>query len=247
MAILELTDLQKAFGGVEALNYINMQIEAGEHCSVIGPNGAGKTTLFNAISGRFPASSGKIIFDGKDITNLPPYKRINLGMGRTFQITNIYPKLTAFENIQAAIIKKINGGFSFFKPVKFNDKIRQETCNILKELELENRAGEIAGNMPYGDQRLLEVGIALANQPRLLLLDEPTAGMSPEETRSTVELIERVSQERKMTLLLIEHDMDVVFAISHRIFVLHQGTLIAEGTPQEVSENKEVISAYFGE
>ena len=247
MAILKLTDLTKAFGGVEALNYINMTIEKGENCSVIGPNGAGKTTLFNSISGRFLPSSGKIEFNGHDITKEPPYKRISRGMGRTFQITNIYPKLTAFENIQAAVIKKINGGFSFFKPVSKNPIIREETCNILRELEMEQRAGEIAGNMPYGDQRLLEVGIALANEPSLLLLDEPTAGMSPEETRGTVELIARVSKERQTTLLLIEHDMDVVFAISDRIFVLHQGTLIAEGTPREVSENEEVISAYFGE
>jgi len=247
VTILELTDLTKSFGGVEALNYINMRLEKGQNCSVIGPNGAGKTTLFNAISGRYPATSGKIVFNGQDITKLPPYKRISLGMGRTFQITNIYPALTAYENIQAAVIKKINGGFSFFKPVRRIAAIKEETCQILRELELEERAGEIAGNMPYGDQRLLEVGIALANEPMLLLLDEPTAGMSPEETRSTVELIARVSKERQTTLLLIEHDMEVVFAISERIFVLHQGVLIAEGTPEEVSQNEEVKSAYFGE
>ena len=247
MNILQLIDLEIAFGGIMAINGVNLSITQGEICSVIGPNGAGKTTLFNLISGRFAPTKGKVQFNGIDITGKPPYKIISLGLGRTFQITNIFPKLTAFENIQAAVIKFFGKSYSLFRPVRMYGAIKEKTNKILQELELEARAHELAEHLPYGDQRLLEVGIALANEPKLLLLDEPTAGMSPEETHNTVAMIQRVAEERKMTLLLIEHDMDVVFSISDRIFVLHQGEMIAVGTPREVSKNKQVISAYLGE
>lgn len=247
MSILKLENVNKSFGGLAALRDICFTVEADEICSVIGPNGAGKTTLFNVISGRFPPDKGKIVFDGININGKAPYRVVSLGMGRTFQITNIYPRLTAYENIQAAVIKRLGQSFRLFKPVRFIPEIKREAIKILDELELSAKADEIASQLPYGDQRLLEVGIAMASEPRLLLLDEPTAGMSPEETHSTVALIERLTRERKMALLLIEHDMDVVFSISHRIFVLHQGLLIAEGSPKEVSSNEQVISAYLGE
>jgi branched-chain amino acid transport system ATP-binding protein len=170
-----------------------------------------------------------------------------MGIGRTFQITNIFPLLSTFENIQAAVIKNRNKSFTFFRSAKRIQELQDDTWQILKEIELMDQAEVTSGHMPYGDQRRLEIGIALANRPSLLLLDEPTAGMSPEETRSTVRLIERLIKERKMTLLVIEHDMDVVFSISDRIYVLHQGALIAEGSPEEVAKNQDVISAYLGE
>lgn len=247
MAILEIEKLRKSFGGLMAIDDINLKIQEHEVCSLIGPNGAGKTTLFNVISGRFPPDRGTIVFRGREITGRAPHKIVSMGLGRTFQITNIFPLLSTFENIEVAIIRNLNRSLRFFRPLKKYREIQEETWQTLVELELTEKAEIIGGNLPYGDQRRLEIGIALANKPRLLLLDEPTSGMSPEETRSTVGLIERLAKERKMTLLIIEHDMEVVFSISERVLVLHQGTLIAEGPPGEVSKNQEVISAYLGE
>ena len=247
MGILEIKDVYKSFGGLMAIQCVSMDIQEQEVCSIIGPNGAGKTTLFNVISGRFPPDDGHVSFQGMEITGKPAHRIVSMGIGRTFQITNIFPLLSAFENIQAAVIKNRNKSFTFFRSAKRIQEIQDETWLILKEIELVDQAEVISGHMPYGDQRRLEIGIALANRPSLLLLDEPTAGMSPEETRSTVRLIERLIKERKMTLLVIEHDMDVVFSISNRIYVLHQGALIAEGSPEEVAKNQDVISAYLGE
>jgi branched-chain amino acid transport system ATP-binding protein len=247
MGILEIKDVYKSFGGLMAIECVSMDIQEQEVCSIIGPNGAGKTTLFNVISGRFPPDDGHVSFQGMEITGKPAHRIVSMGIGRTFQITNIFPLLSAFENIQAAVIKNRNKSFTFFRSAKRIQEIQDETWQILKEIELVDQAEVISGHMPYGDQRRLEIGIALANRPSLLLLDEPTAGMSPEETRSTVRLIERLIKERKMTLLVIEHDMDVVFSISDRIYVLHQGSLIAEGSPEEVAKNQDVIGAYLGE
>lgn len=247
MGILEIKDVYKSFGGLMAIECVSMDIQEQEVCSIIGPNGAGKTTLFNVISGRFPPDDGHVSFQGMEITGKPAHRIVSMGIGRTFQITNIFPLLSAFENIQAAVIKNRNKSFTFFRSAKRIQEIQDDAWQILKEIELVDQAEVISGHMPYGDQRRLEIGIALANRPSLLLLDEPTAGMSPEETRSTVRLIERLIKERKMTLLVIEHDMDVVFSISDRIYVLHQGALIAEGSPEEVAKNQDVISAYLGE
>ena len=247
MGILEIKDVYKSFGGLMAIECVSMDIQEQEVCSIIGPNGAGKTTLFNVISGRFPPDDGHVSFQSMEITGKPAHLIVSMGIGRTFQITNIFPLLSAFENIQAAVIKNRNKSFTFFRSAKRIQELQDDTWQILKEIELVDQAEVTSGHMPYGDQRRLEIGIALANRPSLLLLDEPTAGMSPEETRSTVRLIERLIKERKMTLLVIEHDMDVVFSISDRIYVLHQGALIAEGSPEEVAKNQDVISAYLGE
>lgn len=247
MGILEIKDVYKSFGGLMAIECVSMDIQEQEVCSIIGPNGAGKTTLFNVISGRFAPDDGHISFQNMEITGKPAHRIVSMGIGRTFQITNIFPLLSAFENIQAAVIKNRNKSFTFFRSAKRIQELQDDTWQILKEIELVDHAEMTSGHMPYGDQRRLEIGIALANRPSLLLLDEPTAGMSPEETRSTVRLIERLIKERKMTLLVIEHDMDVVFSISDRIYVLHQGALIAEGSPEEVAKNQDVISAYLGE
>lgn len=247
MDILEVKNLDKTFGGLMAISRVNLAIREQEICSIIGPNGAGKTTLFNVISGRYAPDGGRILFRGADIGGKPPHQIVSTGIGRTFQITNIFPLLTTFENIQAAVIKTHNESFTLFRPISRVKEVQEHTWEILEDIELAHKAERISGHLPYGDQRRLEIGIALANRPRLLLLDEPTAGMSPEETRSSVKLIERLARERKMTLLLIEHDMDVVFSISDRVFVLHQGTMIAEGTPDEVARNVDVINAYLGE
>jgi branched-chain amino acid transport system ATP-binding protein len=247
MGILEIKDLYKSFGGLMAIECVSMDIQEQEVCSIIGPNGAGKTTLFNVISGRYPPDDGHVSFQNMEITGKPTHRIVSMGIGRTFQITNIFPLLSAFENIQAAVIKYRNKSFTFFRSAKRIQELQDDTWQILKEIELVDQAEVTSGHLPYGDQRRLEIGIALANRPSLLLLDEPTAGMSPEETRSTVRLIERLIKERKMTLLVIEHDMDVVFSISDRIYVLHQGALIAEGSPEEVAKNQDVISAYLGE
>lgn len=247
MSILELKKVNKSFGGLMAIDDVSMEIQEQEVCSIIGPNGAGKTTLFNVISGRYSPDAGHVLFLGDEISGKPAHHIVSSGMGRTFQITNIFPLLSTFENIQAAVIKNRNKSFTFFRPIRKMREIREDVQEILRDIELSDKADSISGHLPYGDQRRLEIGIAMANKPRLLLLDEPTAGMSPEETRSTVKLIERLIRERKMTLLFIEHDMDVVFSISDRIFVLHQGLMIAEGSPAEVAKNREVISAYLGE
>lgn len=247
MGILEIRDVYKSFGGLMAIECVSMDIQEQEVCSIIGPNGAGKTTLFNVISGRFPPDDGHISFQRMEITGKPVHRIVSMGIGRTFQITNIFPLLSTFENIQAAVIKYRNKSFTFFRSAKRIQELQDDTWQILKEIELVDQAERTSDHMPYGDQRRLEIGIALANRPSLLLLDEPTAGMSPEETRSTVRLIERLIKERKMTMLVIEHDMDVVFSISDRIYVLHQGALIAEGSPAEVAKNQDVISAYLGE
>ena len=247
MGILDVKGVRKSFGGVTAVADINLEIQEREVCSIIGPNGAGKTTLFNVISGRMPPSSGSIFFNKRDITGVPVHKIVSMGMGRTFQITNIFPMLTAYENIQAAVVKYRKKSLTFFKAVHKIKEIREDTLQILKDIGLDDKKDSISGELPYGDQRRLEVGIALANHPKLLLLDEPTAGMSPEETRDTVRLVKQLVSEREMTLLFIEHDMDVVFSISDRTFVLHQGRLIAEGRPKEVAENQDVINAYLGE
>ena len=247
MGILEIKDVSKSFGGVTAVDDINMEIQEQEICSIIGPNGAGKTTLFNVISGRIPLSSGQIVFNDKKINGLPVHQIVSLGMGRTFQITNIFPLLTAFENIQAAVVRYRQKSFNFFRPIRRIKEIQDDAWKILEDIGLEEKYEAVSGVLPYGDQRRLEIGIAMANHPKLLLLDEPTAGMSPEETHEAVQLVERLVHERKMTLLFIEHDMDVVFSISNRIFVLHQGCLIAEGLPEEVAQNQEVINAYLGE
>ena len=247
MGILDVKGVRKSFGGVTAVAEINLEIQEREVCSIIGPNGAGKTTLFNVISGRMPPSSGSIFFNKRDITGVPVHKIVSMGMGRTFQITNIFPLLTAYENIQAAVVKYRKKSLTFFKSVYKIKEIHEDTLQILQDIGLEDKKDMIGGKLPYGDQRRLEVGIAIANHPKLLLLDEPTAGMSPEETRDTVRLVKQLVSEREMTLLFIEHDMDVVFSISDRTFVLHQGRLIAEGRPKEVAENKDVINAYLGE
>jgi branched-chain amino acid transport system ATP-binding protein len=243
--MLTVQNLKKSFDGFAATNGVSFSIRKGELVSIIGPNGAGKTTLFNLITGHIPLDEGTVRFKETDTTRMAPHRICRLGMGRSFQRTNIFPRLTVFENVQAALLAHKGESLTFFKPV--DAFFRDETREILGRVGLNEYADTVSGSLSYGFQKQLELGIALASDPELLLLDEPTAGMSAQETRQTIELIGRITRERGLTLLFTEHDMEVVFSISQRILVLHQGRLIAEGTPDQVRSNPEVRKVYLGE
>ncbi|HSR13720.1 MAG TPA: ABC transporter ATP-binding protein [Thermodesulfobacteriota bacterium] len=243
--ILSVENVKRSFDGFVAVNGVTFSIHKGEICSIIGPNGAGKTTLFNLITGHLSKDEGALRFKGVDITRMPPHGICRLGMGRSFQRTNIFPRLTVFENIQAALVAHRGESLSFFKPV--GPLFRDEAEGILERVGLKDFSRTVGGSLSYGFQKQLELGIALASDPELLLLDEPTAGMSAKETRHTIDLIGRITREKGLTLLFTEHDMEVVFSISQRILVLHQGRLIAEGTPEQVRNNAEVRKVYLGE
>ena len=243
--ILGVEKVRKSFDGFVAINGVSFSLQKGEICSIIGPNGAGKTTLFNLITGHLRIDEGKLIFKDQDITNRRPYQICRLGIGRSFQRTNIFPRLTVYQNIQAAVLVHQGRSFTFFRPV--DSFFRKETEEILGRVGLKEYAETVSGSLSYGFQKQLELGIALASEPELLLLDEPTAGMSTQETHQTMELIGKITREKGLTLLFTEHDMEVVFSISQRIMVLHQGRLIAEGAPEEVRKNPEVQKVYLGE
>jgi branched-chain amino acid transport system ATP-binding protein len=243
--LLEVKDVSKAFGGVAAIRHVSFSLEQGELRSIIGPNGAGKTTLFNLVTGHLPIDGGGIRFRGRDIANLPPHAIANLGIGRSFQRSSIFPRLTVFDNVHVSVLSRQKRSFNLFRPSA--RLARGETLDVLQAIGLTPQAGKLAATLPHGDRRRLEVGIALALGPELLLLDEPTAGMSPEERVSTIELVGRLVRERGLTLLFTEHDMDIVFSISQRITVLHQGQVLAEGKPAEIRANALVQQVYLGE
>ncbi len=244
--ILEVKHLTRNFGGFQAVSDVSLSVTTGELTALIGPNGAGKTTFYNMLSGKFPPSSGTILFEGKDITGLPPYKIAHTGIGRSFQITNIFSRMTVRQNILSALIAHYGKGASLFSPYWRDAKLIRETDAILAQLGLSEFSDVETRYLAYGDKRLVEIGIVLANYPRLILLDEPTAGMTPEETERMTALIQRLADETKTTFFLTEHDMKVVFSVSRKIFVLHQGQLLAQGTPQEIRENRKVKEAYLG-
>jgi branched-chain amino acid transport system ATP-binding protein len=244
MAILELKGIGKSFGALEVLLEINLDIEEGKITSVIGPNGAGKTTLFNVISGRFPASAGTILYKKRDITHMRPHEITLAGLARSFQITNIYQKLTVGENVSLAVQTRSPKRMSFFSRFQGLGDVKKRTTEILERIGL-GKWGDIpAGQLSHGDQRHLEIGMTLATGPELLLLDEPTSGMSPAEAAQTMDLIKDLS--RDFTIVLIEHNMDIVMNISDRIAVLNFGRKIAEGSPEEVADNPEVRRVYLG-
>ena len=244
-AVLELRGIAKSFGAARILDGIDLRVRRGERHAVIGPNGAGKSTLFNLITGHLTPTRGRVVFHDREITGLPSHKICQLGMGRSFQRTNIFPRLSVFENVQVAVLAHQKRSLNVYTPAR--RLAQQETYVLLEQVGLADEAQAVAGTLAYGFQKQLELGIALASEPRLLLLDEPTAGMSPQETASTIELIGRISRERGLTLLFTEHDMDVVFSIAHKITVLHQGRVLAEGTPDEVRRNPEVQQVYLGD
>lgn len=243
--MLSIQGLVKKFGGLTAINNVSFEIEKGELSSIIGPNGAGKTTLFNLLTGHLQPDSGRVIFNGKEITSLPPHKICRLGIGRSFQRINIFPRLSVFENVQAAVLAgqgKCTNIFSFSK-----NMCKEETIHVLETIELDDKKGFPAGLLSHGDQKRLEMGIALALRPSLLLLDEPTAGMGPEETVGIAGLLDRVVRHQGLTAVFVEHDMSVVFGISQKIRVMHLGEIIATGTPEEIKADAQVQRIYLGE
>jgi len=242
--MLEVRDIRKTFSGFTAVGGVSLDVPAQGITAVIGPNGAGKSTLFNLLTGHLHADTGSVSFEGRDITGAAPYAICRMGIGRSFQHTNIFRKLTVFENVQAALIAHGGQARNFWS--RANALYREETWGILESLRLADQGETISEALSHGNQKQLELGIALASNPRLLLLDEPTAGMSAAETREAISLLERIVAQRKLTLLFTEHDMDVVFSIAQKIAVLHQGKLIAQGSPTEVRNDREVRRVYLG-
>jgi branched-chain amino acid transport system ATP-binding protein len=242
--VLEISRLSKSFGGFRAVSDVSLTIEARQIAAVIGPNGAGKSTLFNLITGHLRPDSGQVMLGGRDITGAAPYRICRMGVGRSFQRTNIFAKLTVFENLQAAFIVHHRRGPNLWS--RSDSLYRDETMTLLRSIGLGGQEKTIAGTLSYGNQKQVELGLALASDPRVLLLDEPTAGMSATETHETIALLERIAEERELTLLFTEHDMEVVFSIAQKIAVLHQGRIIAEGLPDTVRGNDEVRRVYLG-
>lgn len=248
MALLETRGLTKQFNGLTAVDGVDLAIESGERVSVIGPNGAGKTTLINLITRQLDRTDGDIVFRGDSITDRAPHEIVQRGISKSFQTASIFPDLPVEENAKIAAIAAENGSFrfDFFRHEERYPAIAEATRETLESVGLWDQRDTAAKNLPYGDKRRLELGVALASEPDLLLMDEPTAGMSPEETTSTVKLIEEVKDEFGLTFVLVEHDMDIVFDVSDRIVVLNRGRVIAEGTPEEIRENEDVQAAYLG-
>ncbi len=243
--LLKVEKITKSFDGFVAVRNMNLTVAKGQMACIIGPNGAGKSTAFNLITGHLLPTEGRVYFRDQDITGLPPHTICQMGIGRSFQRTNIFPRLSVFENVQVAVMSHHKKTLNLFTPAK--KLLLQETQLLLEDVGLADEAESISGMLSYGFQKQLELGIALASEPELLLLDEPTAGMSPQETVSTIELIEKIVRDRGLTLLFTEHDMDVVFSIAEQITVLHQGEVLAEGKPDDVRQNPEVQRVYLGE
>ncbi|MGH7405938.1 MAG: ABC transporter ATP-binding protein [Candidatus Methylomirabilales bacterium] len=244
MMLLQIENLKKAFGGFRATDGVSLSVEKGSLRSLIGPNGAGKTTLFNQITGYLVPDSGRVAFGGEEITGLHPYEISRKGITRAFQIINIFPRLTVVESVQLAILAKRGQTLKCFAPAR--RMVWGEAMAVLETVGLAERATMLARELSHGDQRVLELALALAGEPDLLLLDEPMAGMSPFERVKVTELIQKIHQDRKVTVLFCEHDMDVVFGISEKVTVLHQGRVIAEGKPEEIKRNEEVHMVYLG-
>ncbi|HBE80745.1 MAG TPA: high-affinity branched-chain amino acid ABC transporter ATP-binding protein LivG [Firmicutes bacterium] len=253
MALLQVEKLTKVFGGLRAVSNVEMKIEPGELVGLIGPNGAGKTTIFNLLTGVIPPSEGQIVFNQKSIVGLKPYNVTDIGIARTFQNIRLFKTLSVLDNVRIAYHHRVK--YNLFESMLFRfgrfrteeAKLTEEALNFLDIFGLKNLSGESAQNLPYGMQRRLEIARAMATGPSLLLLDEPAAGMNPQETKELMELIDFIRKKFKLTILLIEHDMSLVMGICERIYVLDYGQLIAEGTPAEIKANPRVIEAYLGE
>jgi branched-chain amino acid transport system ATP-binding protein len=245
MNILETKGLYHDFKGLEVLFNVNLQVKEGERHAVIGPNGAGKTTLFNLITGTYHPSRGKVMFKNRDITGARPHELRRLGMGRSFQITSTFDRMTTFQNVRLAVLSKRGIRFNFFRKVDKMHEVTRETDEILKRIKLSAERNLPAGVLSYGKHRALEISLALATEPDLIMLDEPTAGMSRDETHTAVDLVRRLTEGK--TVVIIEHDMDVVFSVADRITVLHRGEILATGTPEEIRRNQAVKDAYLGE
>ncbi len=244
--ILETRHLRREFGALVAVADVTIQVKARSLHSIIGPNGAGKTTFFNLLSGNIPPSSGQVIFKGQDITNLPLHRTAHLGIGRSFQITNIFPNLTVLENIRLACQALGKDNFRLFQSHRRFRQYEERAWTVAEQVGLKERALTLARTLPHGDQRKLELGMILAPDPELLLLDEPTAGMASEQVPELLALIQQIQAAGQKTVMLVEHNMNVVMSVSDRITVMHQGRVLAEGSPAEIAGNETVQTAYLG-
>ncbi len=241
---LQLLDLHKNFGATPVIRGVNLAVHKGERHAIIGPNGAGKSTLFHLISGRFPVTAGQVLLNGENVTDLAPYLIARRGLSRSFQVTNIFPRLTVFENIRCSVLWSLGYRYSFWHMVERARDARERTQAILAQINLASRASVPAGLLSYAEQRALEIGITIASGAEVIMLDEPTAGMSRSETEHAVALIRKVSEGK--TLVIVEHDMSVVFDLADRISVLVYGQVIATDTPRNIRANAAVQEAYLG-
>ena len=243
--IFHVHDVHKNFNGVHAAAGVALSVEKGEFRAIIGPNGAGKSTLFNIITGFVVPDRGRITFEGRDITGKAPYRLFHDGISRTFQITSILAELTVLENVQVALLSRDCRTYNLLSSA--STTYLDESHNLLDSVGLENFGGMRAGTLSHGDQKRLELVVAMTNKPRLLLLDEPTAGMAARERLESISMVRRIAKQYGLTVIFTEHDMQVVFAVADRISVLHQGRILAEGRPEEVRNNREVQEIYLGE
>jgi branched-chain amino acid transport system ATP-binding protein len=242
--LLQVNDITKSFSQLRVLTDLSFEVKKGELKSIIGPNGAGKTTLFNTITGRYAPDSGTILFQGKDVTGLKPHNLSRMGIARSFQINNFFSNLTTRENIHLAFQSVLKGSTSIWRNIRKEDSLEERSTEIMEWIGLLEQRDELAMNLSYGDQRKLEIGLALGTNPSLLFLDEPTSGMSRFESGAMIELIEALSE--RVTIVLIEHDIELVMKVSDSILVINYGEKIAEGTPAEIEKNDEVQRVYLG-
>lgn len=245
VALLQVNDLVKQFGALRATDHVTLDVQQGEIHALIGPNGAGKTSLVAQLSGHLPNDSGQIVFAGQDVTSLPTHERVRRGLARSFQITRLFKSFTVLDNVALSVQARSGHSFSFWRPVRSEKALTDQAMAVLQDLGLQDRAQDPASELSHGEQRVLELGLAVATRPKLLLLDEPMAGAGPVESERIVNLIQQLRSQ--VSILLIEHDMDAVFRLADRISVLVNGALIATGTPEAIRHNPQVIAAYLGE
>lgn len=244
--ILETRQLRKEFGALVAVDDVSIQVRSNTLHSIIGPNGAGKTTFFNLLSGNIEPTAGNVLFKGRDITRLPLHRTAHLGIGRSFQVSNIFPNLTVLENVRLACQALGKDNFNLWRSHRHFRQYEERAWAVLQRVGLTERALTPARTLPHGAQRKLELGIILAQDPQVLLLDEPTAGMAAEQVPELIELIQEIQESGQKTVMLVEHNMNVVMSVSDRITVMHQGAVLAEGSPAEIAANEVVQSAYLG-
>jgi branched-chain amino acid transport system ATP-binding protein len=244
--LLEVRGVSRRFGAFAALADVSLSVDAGVPTALIGPNGAGKTTLYNVISGRFPPTRGRVLLEGQDVTGVPARRLVGMGLARSFQITNVFPSLTVRENVLVPLVLEAGRVRRFLRGLGCERDLAERAEETLEEVGLLAAADRVAATLSYGDRRLVEMAIVLARRPRLVLLDEPTAGMNPEETDRMIALVRGLAERFGTTFFVTEHDMRVVFGLARRIFVLHQGSLLAAGTPEEIRRDPRVREAYLG-
>ncbi len=245
--LLEALGITRKFGAFTAVNNVSLAIEAGPLTAIIGPNGAGKTTLINVLTGHLMPTAGKVIFDGQDITHWPPDRRVRAGLNRSFQITNVFPQLTVAENIAVPVLVRRGYPAVWYRDYRNLPDVREEVGRLLEEVGLADQQATRAAALSHGDRRILDLAIALATHPRLCFLDEPTAGMNPGERLKLLDFIKRLRAAERVTFVLVEHDMDVVFGVADRVVVLDKGTVLADGDPEAIRNNRLVQEVYLGE